>query len=351
VADHPRDPSAVAPRPGIRPSTSSSASTPRRPGRAPCSLASAAFIALAAAAAASSPASAIAGPPSPDPAADVVVSYVPGETVPFGFDDPASALGPPARFSGVGIEPGVVSPFQPALTPVELVSIGRGGSLVVAFDEPVTDDPANPFGVDLLVFGNAFFADAAYPAAIVGGLFAEGGTIEVSADGVIWTLVAGAVADGGWPTLGWLDAGPYDQEPGREPTDFTRPLDPAITPADATGWSWPELQAFYGDAGGGTPIDLAPLGLNAITHVRISVAVDAPSAIEVDALMDVAPGSGGLPEDVDGDGTVGFGDVLTVLAAWGECPAPPADCGADVDASDAVDFADVLAVLAAWTGS
>jgi len=67
--------------------------------------------------------------------------------------------------------------------------------------------------------------------------------------------------------------------------------------------------------------------------------------------MDVAPGSGGLPEDVDGDGTVGFGDVLTVLAAWGECPAPPADCGADVDASDAVDFADVLAVLAAWTGS
>ncbi len=31
-------------------------------------------------------------------------------------------------------------------------------------------------------------------------------------------------------------------------------------------------------------------------------------------------GNAGGPEDCDGDGTVGFGDVLTVLADWGPCP-------------------------------
>ena len=48
--------------------------------------------------------------------------------------------------------------------------------------------------------------------------------------------------------------------------------------------------------------------------------------------------------DVDGDGTVGFSDVVAVLAAWGACPG----CPADVDCDDSVDFADLIAVLAAW---
>lgn len=291
-----------------------------------------------------------AGEPDPqvDAAADAVVAYAPGLGVPPGFDDPAAALGPPARFSGAGLEPGVVSPFQPAFTPAELLVVGRGGSVVLAFDEPVLDDPANPFGVDLLVFGNAFLIDLAFPTGLAGGLFAEGGRIEVSPDGVTWTLVPEADADGGFPTLGWLDAGPYDLEPGRTPSDFTRPVDPAVDPSTLAGTSWPNLLAIYDGSGGGTPVDLGPLGLAAITHVRISVPADAPTAIELDAVMDVAPA--GPAADVDGDGLVGFGDVLAVLAAWGACPAPPAACPADVDGDAAVGFGDILAVLAAWSG-
>ncbi|MHC4808800.1 MAG: hypothetical protein ACYTEV_00330 [Planctomycetota bacterium] len=281
-------------------------------------------------------------------AADTVVAYTPGLGVPPGFDQTAAALGPPARFSGAGLEPGVVSPFQPAFTPAELLVVGRGGSVVLAFDEPVLDDPANPFGVDLLVFGNAFLIDLAFPTGLAGGLFAEGGRIEVSPDGVTWTLVPEADADGGFPTLGWRDAGPYDAEPGRMPTDFTRPVDPAIDPAMLAGTSWPELLAIYDGSGGGTPVDLAPLGLVAITHVRISVPVDAPTAIELDAVMDVAPLRPAA--DVDGDGLVGFGDVLAVLAAWGGCPGPPADCPGDVDGDGVTGFGDLLAVLAAWSG-
>ena len=52
------------------------------------------------------------------------------------------------------------------------------------------------------------------------------------------------------------------------------------------------------------------------------------------------------PEDVDGDGVIGFGDLLAILAAFGPCEGGP--CPADVDGDGAVSFNDLLAVLAAW---
>lgn len=55
-----------------------------------------------------------------------------------------------------------------------------------------------------------------------------------------------------------------------------------------------------------------------------------------------------LPGDIDGDGTVGFADVLAVLAAWGPCPAKGA-CPADLDGDGVVAFADLLLVLANWS--
>jgi outer membrane protein assembly factor BamB len=55
------------------------------------------------------------------------------------------------------------------------------------------------------------------------------------------------------------------------------------------------------------------------------------------------------PADLDGDGSVGFGDLLIVLASWGDCPAPPAECPADLDGSGDVGFADLLLVLSNWS--
>lgn len=57
--------------------------------------------------------------------------------------------------------------------------------------------------------------------------------------------------------------------------------------------------------------------------------------------------SGGpaAPGDVNGDGTVDFDDVLSVLAAWGPC----AGCPADADGDGTVGFSDVLVVLSAWS--
>ena len=85
--------------------------------------------------------------------------------------------------------------------------------MTVRFDEPVVDDPNNPYGQDLLVFGNTGLVDIDGESGIPnGGVFgADGGDIYVSADGIEWFLVPDRVADGVWPTLGYLDAGPYDE--------------------------------------------------------------------------------------------------------------------------------------------
>lgn len=49
------------------------------------------------------------------------------------------------------------------------------------------------------------------------------------------------------------------------------------------------------------------------------------------------------PADLDGDGTVAFGDILAILTSWGNVGGPE-----DLDGNGVVDFADLLIVLAAW---
>jgi YVTN family beta-propeller protein len=75
---------------------------------------------------------------------------------------------------------------------------------------------------------------------------------------------------------------------------------------------------------------------------------------ELDACEDPAdpmsfPGDGtagvcACAGDVDGDGQVGFADLLAVLSEWGPC----AECAADTDGSGEVDFGDLLMVLSEW---
>jgi len=55
------------------------------------------------------------------------------------------------------------------------------------------------------------------------------------------------------------------------------------------------------------------------------------------------------PADIDGDGIVGFNDLLLVLTNFGPCPTPPFECPFDVNSDGTIDFNDVLFVLASWT--
>lgn len=53
--------------------------------------------------------------------------------------------------------------------------------------------------------------------------------------------------------------------------------------------------------------------------------------------------------DLDGDGTVGLSDVIIVLAGWGPCPQPPADCPGDAGGDGQVGLIDLLVVLQNWS--
>ncbi|MCP3903606.1 MAG: hypothetical protein GY715_08215 [Planctomycetes bacterium] len=54
--------------------------------------------------------------------------------------------------------------------------------------------------------------------------------------------------------------------------------------------------------------------------------------------------------DLDGDFTVGFSDILVVIASWGTtgCGEPVGPCHADVDGSGDVGFGDILAIIGNW---
>lgn len=224
-----------------------------------------------------------------DPWADQVVSFsqgVGGEPI---YADPAAVLGSPERFTGeLGGFPAAVTPFNGPWDAGEIVSLGEGGHLTVRFAEPIRDDAAHPFGVDFIIFGNGSFIDSNWPQGIVGGLFAEGPfTVSVSADGQNFVPLAGEFSDALFPTLGYLDLGdPYATQPGAVPSDFTRPVNPALTLEDFLDKSFSEIVALYDGAGGGIPFDLAGSGLAEISYIRIDVPAGASSP-EIDAFAAV----------------------------------------------------------------
>lgn len=230
-----------------------------------------------------------------DPWADFV-TYVPGSNPDAGYTDPNAALGKPTLFSidPFGFMNGVVTPLSPAFGYGETVSIGVGGSLTLQFAEPVTDDPNNAFGVDLLVFGNAFISGdffggpptfAFKPEGLAAAIQGEGGMIEVSADGLDFRPVAGA-ADGGFPTNAYADIGTaFTTTPGAIEADFTRPVDPQFSPI---GKNFAQIVAGYNGSGGGLGVDIGPTGLAAISYVRITNPAGSAVTPEIDAVADVA---------------------------------------------------------------
>lgn len=222
-----------------------------------------------------------------DPWADRVELYEAGSNPDAGYTNAAAALGGPSRMTGEADWISTVTPFNAPWLADQLVSIGAGGSLVLAFDEPVRNDAANPFGFDLLLFGNAFLEDASWPSGnATGAVFGAATHIDVSVNGEDWAAVSPGALGPVYPTLGYADlSGPYPLLPGEVPTDFTRPVDPSL---DVTGMNWADIFAAYAGSGGGTGIDLGALGLDEVSYVRIWNPSGSP-AVEIDAVADVSP--------------------------------------------------------------
>lgn len=173
-----------------------------------------------------------------------VVSYNPGSGFSPNFTNSSAALGAPA--SGTGI-----TPFAPPFSNSQILSIGAGGSLTLQFNSPIINNPANPFGIDLMIFGNSFFvvtSGSGSSAVTSGAIFTStvSTRVEASADGSTWFTLDPALA----PNIGTLF-----------PTDGTGspflPVNPALTSADFNGSNLSGIRSLYNGSRGGTGFDLS----------------------------------------------------------------------------------------------
>ncbi len=167
--------------------------------------------------------------PAESPFATVVVDYVPapGQFVNDpSFNDASLALGPPVGGGTVAADHS------------SLVTLGGfGGTITLGFDHPVTDDPANPLGLDAIVYGNAI-----YVAGDPNRRWAECAYIEISPDGEQWYLIPGShLTD------------PADQFETQTWDDDI--ADPEHPPADST-WIPPGSSGVWETSGHRLPADV-----------------------------------------------------------------------------------------------
>jgi hypothetical protein len=260
------------------------------------------------------------------------------------FDDPTRALGPP---QGGGTS-------QPNNASVVTLG-GFGGSITLAFDHTVMDDPLNPFGLDAIVFGNAYW---------VGGNrdrhWAECATIEISLDANgndladdAWGIILGSHLE--WPTAdyalptdlfganvvvnpnagtevegiyGYAEYAPtlllgdtdadnlVDDFAGAPEMFYTLPDDPfevGITPGSGGGDAFDIAWAI-------DPLTGEPTHLSGFDFIRLTTAVNSVSQIfgeksaEIDAAADVSPDRFG---DADDDGDIDLADVAEFQKCFG----------------------------------
>ncbi|MBI9092616.1 MAG: VPLPA-CTERM sorting domain-containing protein [Desulfobacterium sp.] len=174
--------------------------------------------------------------------------------------------------------------------------MNSGDWAVVKFDHKIMDDAANPYGQDLLVFGNAFFPGSGFVAdntnhdeyTLNGGIFSEGVTVSVSQNGTDWYKYEnGPTGDGLYPTNPWVWNSELFKTTGNgwtdKQNDFTKPVDPSVTADDFKGLTSAQAMALYNGSAGGTGFDLAESGFEWIQYVKVEGAGG-----EVDAFADVS---------------------------------------------------------------
>jgi len=218
------------------------------------------------------------------------------ETVPL--TDPSAALGKPTGYvsepyASTGM---IVSAFNPAANPDQIVSVGEGGHLTLRLENYAVVGAGDEIGL----FTNVSLIDADWPngqADTPAGTFgADGVTVEVSADGSAWVSLGSITPD--LPTSVWTNAaGPYlTDTAGLTEADFSAPFAGALS--DFDGKTYTEIKALLGGSAGGYWLDLSPTGLSEVGYIRFSLADDGvatpPLNFELDAVS-VASGHIGGP--------------------------------------------------------
>lgn len=246
-----------------------------------------------------------------------VVSYNAGTTPsPGGFTIPSAALGEPERFTGEGLFPAAVTPFNPPWLTSEVVSIGEGGHLTLRLSNFVLTQTPGPH---LGVFTNAGIADENYPNGQAGTpLFPFGvddAIVEVSKDGLDWQSLGNRTFD--IPTNGYTDITDLTSTlPGNVPSDFSQPFTGTL--ADFNGLSYANMLTLLNGSGGGKWLDLSSSGLDQVGYVRFSVLDDLDAMTSLNFELDgVAISRGAMGTRVPEPGVVALGLIGCLLAAIG----------------------------------
>ncbi len=93
-------------------------------------------------------------------------------------------------------------------------------------------------------------------------------------------------------------------------------------------------------------VDVAACSGNSWIRGMVTYVAGGTNDVDQDGVPDDCDGAL-CPSDLDGNGDVGFGDLLMVLGTWGACEKGE-PCLADLDESNDVGFADLLLILGAW---
>ncbi len=212
--------------------------------------------------------------------ASSVVSYNSGVGFQAGYTIASSALGEPSRVTP-GLYGGPVDPFNTAYLTSQVVSIGAGGSLTLQFAAPILNNPANAFGRDFNIFGNAGFIitnefslityDWVGTPATDSSLFgadAVSTRVSISSDGLNFYTLNPAFAplvDALFPTDGI--------------GDFGLSVNPSLNAASFAGKTLADIRALYNGSGGGAGYDISwaqdglgqSVSLASIEFVRVEV--------------------------------------------------------------------------------
>src|SRR4051794_12179919 len=207
-----------------------------------------------------------------------VISYNPGTTAAAGFTTSSSALGEPERFTGEGVFPGVVSPFNPPFRSNEIVSIGEGGQLTLRLSNFAV---AQPSGLpEIGVFESVGIADTNYPNGQAGtpatAFGPDSAIVEVSATGATWFSLGSVLFD--VPANGYTDlSNPYSSAPGSALADFQQPFVGGLSSFNGLRYSDPssfDMLDLLAGSGGGKWLDISSTGLTQVGYIRFSVPDD-----------------------------------------------------------------------------
>ena len=226
--------------------------------------------------------------------ADSVVAYTPGSGVSTNYQHTDVVLGAPATFIGYQN----ADPFNPPYATNDIVGIGTGGSLTLAFNKPIQNNPLDPYGLDFIIFGHAGFIEDFDTATAVDGSLFTGGTanvrVSVSADGSSFFTLNPALA----PAVDSL----YPTDSSGSP--FI-PVNPSLTASDFAGKDLAGIRSLYNGSAGGAGFDLGwavdgnnqSVDLPSISYVRLedlsgTAFIDAVSAVPEPSALSLALLSG-----------------------------------------------------------